>query len=63
MNNNKVLITGGAGFIGSNYVQYILEDTKDEIIVLDKLTYAGDLRNLESISQLSNYTFVQRRHL
>lgn len=59
MNNNKVLITGGAGFIGSNYVQYILEDTQDEIIVLDKLTYAGDLRNLESISQLSNYTFVQ----
>lgn len=59
MNNNKVLITGGAGFIGSNYVQYILEDSNDEIFVLDKLTYAGDLRNLESISNYSNYNFIK----
>jgi dTDP-glucose 4,6-dehydratase len=59
LKNNKVLITGGAGFIGSNYVHYILEDTTDEIYVLDKLTYAGDLRNLESVSHLSNYNFIQ----
>ncbi len=47
----KVLITGGAGFIGSNYVSFILNDSAvrdfyDEIIVVDALTYAGDLRNL-----------------
>ena len=45
--SNKVLITGGAGFIGSNYVAYALENTTDEIFVLDKLTYAGDLKNLQ----------------
>ncbi|GHC44429.1 GDP-mannose 4,6-dehydratase [Ulvibacter litoralis] len=60
MKNNKVLITGGAGFIGSNYVQYILETSQDEIFVLDKLTYAGDLKNLASISSLPNYTFIEK---
>ncbi len=59
MKDNKVLITGGAGFIGSNYVHYILEDTNDEIFVLDKLTYAGDVRNLKEISGHSNYTFIK----
>lgn len=59
MKNNKVLITGGAGFIGSNYVQYVLENCQDEIIVLDNLTYAGNLKNLASISHLENYTFVK----
>ena len=54
-----MLITGGAGFIGSNYVQYILENTNDEIVVLDKLTYAGDLRNLEEYSDHLNYTFIK----
>lgn len=57
--SKKILITGGAGFIGSNYVAYVLEDTKDEIFVLDKLTYAGDLKNLESVSTLSNYHFIE----
>lgn len=59
MNNNNVLITGGAGFIGSNYVAYILEQTTDKIVVLDKLTYAGDERNLASISDHKNYSFVE----
>ncbi|GEQ84863.1 dTDP-glucose 4,6-dehydratase [Patiriisocius marinistellae] len=59
MENNKVLVTGGAGFIGSNYVAYILEDTTDEVFVLDKLTYAGDLKNLEGVSKLSNYHFIE----
>ncbi len=59
MRHNKVLITGAAGFIGSNYVNYILENTKDEIFVLDKLTYAGDLRNLEEASGSLNYTFIK----
>ena len=59
MNNKKVLITGGAGFIGSNYAAYIIEHTTDEIVVLDKLTYAGDKRNLASVWDRPNFTFVK----
>jgi dTDP-glucose 4,6-dehydratase len=59
LKKNIVLITGGAGFIGSNYTKYILENTEDEIFVIDKLTYAGDLRNLEEISHLSLYKFFK----
>ncbi len=59
MKNNKVLITGGAGFIGSNYVAYILENTKDQIYVLDCLTYAGDLKNLEAVSTNPNHNFIK----
>ena len=59
MKSNKVLITGGAGFIGSNYVQYILENYQDEVVVLDNLTYAGNLKNLESIANYDNYKFVK----
>jgi dTDP-glucose 4,6-dehydratase len=58
LKNNKILITGGAGFIGSNYVAYILANTSDEVFVLDKLTYAGDLKNLEEIAHHSNYHFI-----
>ena len=57
--SNKVLITGGAGFIGSNYVTYVLENTTDEIFVLDKLTYAGDLKNLEPATGHANYHFIE----
>jgi len=59
LKNNKVLITGGAGFIGSNYVQHVIETTNDEIVVLDKLTYAGNLENLAAIANHKNYTFIQ----
>ena len=59
MKNNKVLVTGGAGFIGSNYVEYVLGDFEDEIFVLDKLTYAGNLKNLECVSHLPNYHFIE----
>jgi dTDP-glucose 4,6-dehydratase len=45
----RVLVTGGAGFIGSNFVRHLVEHTDDEVIVLDKLTYAGDRRNLEGL--------------
>lgn len=57
MKNDKVLITGGAGFIGSNYVEYALNNSSDEIFVLDKLTYAGNLKNLDSISD--KITFIK----
>ena len=56
----KVLITGGAGFIGSNFVKYMLEKYPDyEIINLDVLTYCGNLENLEDIEDNLNYTFVK----
>lgn len=42
----KILVTGGAGFIGSAFIRYILQNTKDTVINVDKLTYAGDLNNL-----------------
>jgi dTDP-glucose 4,6-dehydratase len=43
----RILVTGGAGFIGSNFVRMLLQKTTHEVVVLDKLTYAGNLRNLE----------------
>jgi dTDP-glucose 4,6-dehydratase len=53
---NKILVTGGAGFIGSNFVHYWAEKyPNDEIVVLDKLTYAGSLKNLEG----ANYQFIE----
>ncbi|WP_410006587.1 dTDP-glucose 4,6-dehydratase [Aequorivita nionensis] len=57
MKNDKALITGGAGFIGSNFVEYVLKNSEDEIFVLDKLTYAGNLKNLEAVSH--KITFVK----
>lgn len=59
MKNNNVLITGGAGFIGSNYVEYILENTPDHVFVLDNLTYAGNLKNLKRASGNPKYTFIK----
>ena len=47
----KILITGGAGFIGSAVVRYIINNTNDEILNVDKLTYAGNLESLKEIDQ------------
>ena len=54
------LVTGGAGFIGSNFVIYMLNKYKDiKIVNLDKLTYAGNLENLKSLEDNENHIFVQ----
>jgi len=56
----KLLVTGGAGFIGSNFVHYALKEHPDwEITNLDKLTYAGNLENLKDIQNRSGYHFVK----
>lgn len=56
----KLLVTGGAGFIGSNFVMYMLQQHPDyKIINIDALTYAGNLENLKSIEQNPNHTFVK----
>ncbi|ELR71459.1 dTDP-glucose 4,6-dehydratase [Fulvivirga imtechensis AK7] len=56
----NILITGGAGFIGSNFVPHFLESHSEyHVVNLDKLTYAGDLNNLKEVEGNSRYTFVQ----
>ncbi len=56
----KIFVTGGAGFIGSNFIRYVLEaGTGFSIVNYDKLTYAGNLANLESESDSPNYEFVK----
>lgn len=54
-----ILVTGGAGFIGSNFVEHHLLKTDDKVVVLDKLTYAGNLHNLSAVSENERYTFAR----
>ncbi len=54
-----MIVTGGAGFIGSNFVRYALRNTGDRIVVIDKLTYAGNLQNLAELRGDARFHFVQ----
>jgi dTDP-glucose 4,6-dehydratase len=57
---NTILVTGGAGFIGSNFIKHMLDKYSDiKIINLDLLTYAGNLENLNNLDHLSNYAFIK----
>jgi dTDP-glucose 4,6-dehydratase len=56
----KLLVTGGAGFIGSNFIHYVLKEHPDwEVVNLDKLTYAGNLENLKDVEGDPRYRFVK----
>ena len=56
----KILITGGAGFIGSNFIRYLLASHPEHTVInIDKLTYAGNLENLRDIEHLPSYTFIR----
>ena len=60
MNKKHILITGGAGFIGSHVVRRFVKNYPEYTIVnLDKLTYAGNLANLRDVENASNYRFVK----
>lgn len=56
----KIVVTGGAGFIGGNFIHYMVKKYPDyEIVCLDKLTYAGNLETLESVMNLKNFKFIK----
>jgi len=59
MSNKKLLITGGAGFIGSAVISHIINNTNHRVVNVDKLTYAGNLESLATVERSSRYIFEQ----
>ena len=55
----KIMITGGAGFIGSSLIRFLIKETNDQILNIDKLTYASNLQSLKSINDNPRYQFIQ----
>ena len=55
----KILVTGGAGFIGANLIHHLIDDTDHSIVNVDKLTYAGNLESLEPVAENNRYAFEQ----
>ena len=55
---DRLIVTGGAGFIGSNFVRHLLHHTESQVVVYDALTYAGSLESLREISDHPRYRFV-----
>src|SRR4051812_31818533 len=55
----KLFVTGGAGFIGSNYLRHVLRNTDDEVVVYDALTYAGNLSTMRDVDDSPRYSFVK----
>ncbi len=55
---DTLLVTGGAGFIGSNFTRHVLSSTGDRVVVLDKLTYAGNLKTLADLRAHDRFAFV-----
>ena len=60
---NRIIVTGGAGFIGAAVARHIINDTPDAVCVVDKLTYAGNLENLVPIAKSDRFKVKKDRHL
>ena len=58
----RIIVTGGAGFIGSAVARHIINDTPDAVCVVDKLTYAGNLENLAPIAKSAQFKFDLRMY-